>query len=403
MYPYLPGGVFAKLPKLIFLATVFTGFLLIALKVFLSQKINEKIFVTGILFSIYFSIYIFFQSNYRPLTIQLMIVFMILLFYYQFYEKDNKIPTLFLYYKDIIFVLAAISFVLWLSGSVLHILPPYSRTFTTWSSDGSEKRIINYYYLYFECQASSVDGVLANSFARNTSIFTEGPMASFHYSLAFLIEVLFAPNKKKYKIVLLFVSIVTSLSSTGWIVLVMFFFLMYMLRKAKSDFQKLLKIGMCVLLAIGALVAIILLVLIKSDTGSGKLRVDDYIVCVKAWMDHPIFGIGIGNNVDLIQYMDFWRLAVGTGLSNSPGQILANGGLWIFTLYLYAIVRAVYLSIKNKDKNTFVFIALFSFMFLVTVLSYNYMIFYIFIWFGAGKIGKSKINIKNILYDLKGK
>ena len=79
---------------------------------------------------------------------------------------------------------------------------------------------------------------------------------------------------------------------------------------------------------------------------------DDYIAGIKAWNDHKILGNGYQNFDSVEKYMLTNRNAV-SGQSNSLTNILAEGGIWNFAIYLIPFIYLTIIFIKEKITETY--------------------------------------------------
>ena len=140
---------------------------------------NRKIFLVWMIICICLNIYIFVCN-----------------------DKENY-PSIFEKYINIMVVIGIISIVIWLMGSVFHVISPNMAISTTWTSTGKPITVPGYWGIQFERQISDIFSFLGVS-VRNSSFFAEAPMASFNFSIALLLELLVIERKKhKYKLYLM--------------------------------------------------------------------------------------------------------------------------------------------------------------------------------------------------------
>ena len=104
------------------------------------------------------------------------------------------------------------------------------------------------------------------------------------------------------------------------------------------------------------------------------VRVNDFIVGFNAWMAHPFFGGGFESLEYLQSFMPEWR-SFDVGFSNSPMEILAQGGIYLAVPYVYAFVSALIKACKRKDIQLASVIILFGYLFVFTVVPYQYITF----------------------------
>lgn len=327
----------------------------------------------------YIFVYLILQPNGSKSTIQLLFIFIILLMYFILFENKGSFPNVLIYYKNLMVLIGLISFVLWVLGPLSEVISP-SHIYTSWSSTGDYVKCDSYYYLLFSPQISGEDDILSFFPTRFTSIFTEAPMCSFNFCLAFLIESLFEKKKSVFKKIILLITIVASLSTTGYCFIVMYYMLKLFFYKNDSRFIKVIKPVIFIFFAIGSVIIIIVLVNSKADTSSGSIRLDDFIACFKTFCSYPVLGCGIGQSGKIQSFMATWR-GKNTGLSTGFLQLLAQGGIYIFLLYLLAIISSLYKAIIYRDVNRFIFTILVSFMLLLTVVEYKTIVMLILMFF----------------------
>lgn len=127
----------------------------------------------------------------------------------------------------------------------------------------------------------------------------------------------------------------------------------------------------------------------KLGTSSGSTRVDDFAAGYKAWMDAPLFGNGYGNSAAYKKYMSSFRRN-NLGFSNSPMQVLAYGGIYLFFPYCVSVVRGFTRLIKGHLWNRMSFYIVFLYAFVITVCPFQMLTFYLFISMARGN-GKALI------------
>ncbi|MCM1904503.1 hypothetical protein, partial [Blautia sp. MB18-30] len=231
-------------------------------------------------------------------------------------------PSIFEKYINIMVVIGIISIVIWLMGSVFHVISPNMAISTTWTSTGKPITVPGYWGIQFERQISDIFSFLGVS-VRNSSFFAEAPMASFNFSIALLLELLVIERKKhKYKIITLILAILTTFASTGYLIVIGILGYGYFKYKPKKMGMKIIKIFI-IPIVVGVFgIFIIILVLQKLGTSSGNIRVEDFVIGYNIWRKYAIWGCGYENN-DLIKtYFSISRTNM--GFSNSLTQILVQ-------------------------------------------------------------------------------
>ena len=93
---------------------------------------------------------------------------------------------------------------------------------------------------------------------------------------------------------------------------------------------------------------------------------------------HPLFGGGFESLEYLQQFMPEWR-SFDVGFSNSPMEILAQGGIYLAVPYVYAFISSLITSIRAKNINKLAVTVIFAYLFTFTVVPYQYITFFILI------------------------
>lgn len=306
-----------------------------------------------------------------------MLVALVLLFLNYFATERDKRLNLLFYYKNILVVVAIVSLFFWLFGSIAHLIQPTGALLSSWTGTNTPAFKPNYYNLYFETQKI---GFLGIALTRNTAIFTEAPMASLQFVIAFLIESLLNPQKRTSKLLILAITILSTMSTTGIVLLLAG--LLYRLWSSNSFnvFFKMLKYLFQPIVLILAIFVAYYLLSGRLLTMSGFVRLDDFAVGIRTWLQRPILGYGYGNMDVLISNMDSWR-SINRGFSNAPTLLLAHGGIVVFSLYLFPIVYGLSTTIKLANKDRFIFVLAITYLFTFTLVPYQYIIVLLFLSF----------------------
>lgn len=357
----------------------------IVIIVILNYKNNKSKFQQALIISIflicYFEFYILFSSfpgtrsyGIRYASVVIMLVWLL---YYDDYK--NGIPNVLLEYKNVIFVIAAVSLVFWLLGSILGLIKPTGEFLTAWTGTGKPVSVPSYFGIYFETQSVTTD---IGGFIRNTAIYPEAPMSSLNFCIALGIQMMTKQSKKwgEIQFWILLIAILSTGSTTGYIFLAVL--LAFKVNSSNNKFFKKYRILLFILIFVLTIISVSYLIHQKTVYGidSANIRMDDYKVGYRAWLQHPFLGSGIENDDYIRQFMEPWR-SYNTGFSNSPLKILSDGGIYIFSGYVYCFARGMYVTFRNRQMYKFVFILLVLYLFVTTIFHYTYLLFLILIWF----------------------
>lgn len=276
-------------------------------------------------------------------------------------------------------------------GSTLNILHSTGYVYSTWTGNDTLKRVPTYYNLYFETQA--ISGII-----RNTAIFTEAPMYNFHLCIALLVELFGKCKFSKAKLIILIVAVVTTISTTGWCMLIIALFGKYVSDENLKGFAKTIRIAVVPIALVVGIIVVKSFVLDKLGTSSGSTRMDDFAAGFKAWKEHPFFGAGYGNGDFVKQFMSSFR-SNNQGFSNSPTHILYQGGIFLAIPYIYFAWKWLSTCIKRRDKQWFFFFACFIFLFTITITSFKFLTVFLFMTYGFDRNAAVSENIDEKLLE----
>jgi hypothetical protein len=273
-----------------------------------------------------------------------------------------------------VYFIAVVSLVFYSLGSVSKIIEPTNFVTINW---GVRKVIPTYYFLHYDTQYINIMGDIIR---RNSSIFTEAPMYSLVLSFALFYHVFFSYKKKANTIIILILTLLTTMTFSAFLSLSIIY-IMYMLEKFTSKINKKTLI-IWVLLLLVILTLTICVFVSRLKTSSIAIRLDDLKATFKAFYNNIIFGVGMESEEPIKVYMSSFR-KYNTGLSNTIGLILAQGGLYYTTFYIIPFICLLNKKISYKVifYIIFVFISLFAFVYLSTPLMFlNISILYSYLY-----------------------
>lgn len=250
--------------------------------------------------------------------------------------RNSVLDKIFDYLSSIIAWLALSSSILWLFGPFLGVLKPNCTFPDTWS-DGSlsSGEAFGYYGLLYQLQWSGFGSFFG---FRNTSIFGEGPAFAFYLIIALLVELFYFKKYKLWRVFSFIAALVTSFSTTGWILALGIFVAYFYSKSTISKRARNLIVFIAFCLFCAAFSVSHVLFASKVDTSSGAIHMDDFKAGFAAWLSSPILGNGIGNNDAVVPFMSSSR-DNNTGFSNTFLFVLATGGLLYFALWLASFWR----------------------------------------------------------------
>lgn len=267
-------------------------------------------------------------------------------------------------YANIIYFIAVESLICWMLISVLHIWNTNTVVFSSWSGAGSAVPINSFFGLYYETQSIS-----ALSMIRNSAVFTEAPMCSFHFCCALIINLFIIDKITLKRTIILTFAVISTLSTTGIVVAVCAWLLYYFINKCikANRTSQIIRTMMFPVLIAATTIFLVEIVGKKIDSVSGIYRLMDIKGGLQAWFSNPVFGVGFGNAS---------ALAIFTGkigYSNSIVQILAYGGIVLSLPYFLAIFNGIICSIKQKKYKTLSFVILYFMLLCTTLVTFQYL------------------------------
>lgn len=340
-------------------------FLGIYIFIYLMQPSNNLQLANGILIevsflSIYMYIIVFFETHVMSLVIR--------------------------YYINLLVLISMVSLFFWIFGSILKIIKPTGLVLSTWGTQYGKATAVNSYYnIYFETQS-------LNNIIRNSAIFTEPPMASLNFLIAFIFQILVNKNDKYHlvKEIILILGILSTMSSTGYIALLIIFLFRSIFGKYKN---KEFLLPVILILSVISVIVIHYLFISKLENASGQTRADDFKAGYEAWKLHPYMGSGLNNNI-YQNFMANWRRN-NLGLSNTIMDVLVSGGIYMFVPYLISIIYSITVSLRKYDLDSIILVTIIVYLFITTIFTNTYILFFLFIFMVVNSNYQNKLSFDN--------
>lgn len=272
-------------------------------------------------------------------------------------------------YCNIIFVLCCVSLIIYFFGYIVKILPINYNVVLNWGNTKTVGSILNLHFIV------QTEEFLGKTIVRNTGVFCEAPMYMLNLILCLTLD-LFCNKKGKLHEIVLIIGIVTTISSTGYILLITLILLYF-------SYSQKMKIKFLILpiILIIAIFMIFNIVENKMYTRSYSVRFDDYIVSIESWKRNIVFGNGYRNNEIFEDNVSSFR-STNKGQSSSIGAVLVQGGAYLLLLYIFSFI-----SIYNFDRNGKYLSAIYIILFFTTVFQYTALELFII---------SISINLKNL-------
>lgn len=314
---------------------------------------DKLVFILLIVMLDYFYIVLRAKSLYGWLILG--VVFPMFIIFVNMDSKNKYISKIFDFFVIIATFMAVISLVYWIGGSILNIIQPKEVVNITW---GYSYRINKYSIFYYTPQFADLNFIGKHIGVRNCSIFAEAPMASAFFSIALLINEFYVHKVKKVINTVLAITIISTLSTTGWIMVILF--LVYKVAKydIHSNIGKFFRTIFFCCAIVCCIWLLYSLISNKLSTGSGIDRSYHIAMEWKGFISNPLIGSGFNKYTN--------------GSSNSLFSLMADGGIILLFLYYMPIIGIIVIDfVRNKRMNYFMIF--FMIIFLVTVIQYTFI------------------------------
>ena len=249
--------------------------------------------------------------------------------------------------SDVMAVLTALSLFFYLFGTVLGWIPRTEIAAFYWG--GGWRTCPSYFHLYYEAQQITF---LGWDLPRNCGVFPEAPGFAVFLVVAAAAEVLLRPRPRLWRCVLFAVATVTTVSVKAFLLMAAVFTLRYVLWPP-TWLTRRLRMWLFPVLGVGMTLGASVLLWDKLTSVSGVMRLDDVAACLRAFSTAPLFGTGYWNDGSIVPFFSYPD-RYNNGLSMGAAVILAQGGLYLSTLYWLPVVGCVW----RGDRRRWVAFAL---------------------------------------------
>lgn len=257
--------------------------------------------------------------------------------------REHGIFDLFDKYERITVTFAIISLFFWFFGEICHVIPNTGYVTTEWSGT-----VDNYFFLHFGAQST-----------RNCGVFVEAPMYNLVLCTAIFFELFAKLQINKFRLSILIIANLTTLSTTGQLLLISALLLRFFFQRERrlSIFKLTLFAFIAVIVTVGAFFASKAILTEKADGASFAVRAHYMLKELHAFASSPILGHG------------FYSFSAGT--SNSICLIMAEGGIVQLIIYTSCLVLLpIIISRRAHTPRKKYFHIFFFFSFCITVSPY---------------------------------
>lgn len=282
-----------------------------------------------------------------------------------FKEGRDKVCSLLLKYSNIVIVLSLVSLFFWSLGTVSEMIPYTMLVPNNWG--GNERFIPTYYGIYFETQEAMAIAGQESASVRNTGIFNEAPMHNMILCVAIAIEVFLRPKLSKVRILILVITVLSTISTTGIVFLTLLLSAkLYSAMRASRRIVLILGLPLFLLLMLFSVSATLEN---KKETGEGSYnsRSRDIVRCIEVGVENPLLGKEMFHDNKPIKSENY-------GFSNSTFTIFAHGGFYVLSFYLMALLIMPFLCYRRTKDTGILGVMLFYFLlFTFTLSPYKYL------------------------------
>lgn len=355
-------------PGLVNDALILVSFLIILIS---DKSVSIKCIYWIYIFAFYFLVFFLLnvvQGEYVGVYIKYVVLFVAM---YLMFCIIPDYRCIFYNIENVVLILGGISLIFWLLGSIIGVLSPTFYMPVQW---GGMHNVASYFGVYFESQVEWYFGL---NLYRNTCVFSEAPMYAVNLLIACLIELYMKERPSKFKIALLALCMLSTISISG----IVYFFIILVLKRI--NFSKLTIKGLfrfictAIIIAVGIYIAY---PIVAAKIEGSVSRQNDYVAGFKTWIQAPLFGTGFNDNTVLINNMSALR-SYNKGFSNSIMRILAQSGVFLLLLYLLPFVYGLVSGVREKNEKWKVAIILgVIYCTLLCTYSANMLVFVAYAW-----------------------
>lgn len=276
-------------------------------------------------------------TRYNPVRFGLyyFIPLILLMLYMGLTDDRGACISLLFKLSDIVTVLSVISLFCFIFGTCLGALP--GRSVATYNWAEATRTCGTYFHLYYESQSIIF---LGRDLVRNCGLFMEAPGFAVFLVYAAAVEMLLREKLRLWRCAILYVTALTTFSAKAILLVVLICGLRYVIRRSRTILSHRFKL--VILPAVLVAVALVAVVLIadKMTSASYYIRLDDVQACIKTWLTRPLFGTGYWNDDSVIPFFTY-EGRYNDGLSMGFAVILAQGGVYLLTLYLLPMLWCI--------------------------------------------------------------
>ena len=380
MYNFiLPTHLSSKITRILLIIVCLIGLMV-------SRRIHTRTLAFSAFFLFYLLFYIgFTRYNINEFLLSFMISFIVICVYCIEMVRKDKEKYIINAFINVMTVISIVSVFFWVFGTLLEIIPPTASM--QYIRGNIVLRTKTHYFIYFSNEVQKFV-LFGYNMIRNVGIFSEAP--SFVSPLLYAIggELFFNGEKiNRWKIGILTAAAVTSLSSKGFIGLIIILMIRYLFfHKARSRVRTAIILVLSVFIIVIGSYLISVILLEKSYSATGIDRIMDLQAAMRAFSGSPIFGVGF-NNFDKVHSFGSSSMK---GMSMGIPTLLAYGGIYLLIPFLLPLLIIIFGNkslLYRKEMICFSIIVIFDFF--VSIMHSNPCLFTV-VGFAYGVILKNR-------------
>ena len=248
--------------------------------------------------------------------------------------------------SNLMFIIALVSLFLWIFTNIIGVVNAsgvYSNDVIPWGYNVYATVHNIYFYIENYIVQSNIFGVSV----ANTAIFTEGPMYAYLLIIALFYEMNFYKKPNKYKMLVIMVTSFTVFSDNAYIGVFFCIAFYWFLHHGNSSSSRLIIAATVLVLGITVVSFVLYQKSIVKST-SFFIRLDDMFANLRAFLHHPLLGVGFNNAKGLDIYR---KRSYIIDSSNSSGllSIFAYGGITWGIWYIIPFIKSIVGIIQSKN------------------------------------------------------
>lgn len=277
-------------------------------------------------------------------------------------KSTDDAKSLFVKLSNVLVVFALASLPFYVFGSLLGIVSGSESVTYDW--DG-ERQAVSYYGLYFDSSWQKVNFLGVYYGSRNCGIFAEAPMYAFVLCTCLAFQTLIE-KRFDWKSVVLVLTIISTLSTTAYIVLIILVAYYFVAYRGRNEFLRRIKIVILPALIVVAAIGVAYVFVSRTSSESYGIRSEHLVTTIRLFFDYFPGGIGVGNADGVRSFFSNDQ-----GVSIGIPYFLAMGGLPALCVVGVPFGYALITSVKARSVSLFVFVLIFFWLFFTTNVVFN--------------------------------